>query len=318
MQSLHPSRRQFLRNSAALAAGAIALRGAHAVGAQTPVAGTATPITASGGANRQGQFAEVNGARIFYQVTGQDTPLLLIHGYPLSGALFDRNCAALSQHYQVITLDQRGYGMSTAPGEPDSIATYAKDALGLLDHLGVQKAIIGGHSMGGLITMEMYKTAPDRFSGMILIDTIAASASAIEAGLWQGFVAYVQQNGIDQMYIDNLMKNMLTGTTRMEQAAQVTILTGVIKAASKAAAVGGAKALGSRADYTSLLGQIKVPTLVFVGVDDPLYPFEISQAMKMAIPNSKLATIPGAAHAAVFESPDASNKAILDWAGTVG
>ncbi|HEU5430623.1 MAG TPA: alpha/beta hydrolase [Thermomicrobiales bacterium] len=265
-------------------------------------------------ADRQGQMVQVNGASIFVQQSGQGEPMLLIHGYPLSGALFSRVRDGLAAHYQVITIDQRGYGKSTAPGVPNTIATYAQDALSVLDQLGVKQAIIGGHSMGGPVTLDMYQRAPDRFRGMILIDTIAARASAIEAGFWNGFVAYVQQNGMDQMYYANLLKNMLTGKTRMEQPEQVTYLTEVMKAASKEAAIGGAQALATRPDATATLGKINVPTLVFVGLDDPLYPFEIAKMMNEAIPNSTLAIIPGGAHAAIFEVPDASTQAILNWA----
>jgi pimeloyl-ACP methyl ester carboxylesterase len=243
--------------------------------------------------------------------------MLLIHGYPLSGALFSRVRDALAARYQVLTIDQRGYGMSEAPGVPDTIATYAQDALAVLDQLGVQQAIIGGHSMGGPVTFEMYRQDPQRFRGMILIDTIAAPASPIEAGLWQGFVTYVQQNGMDQTYFANLMKNMLTGKTRMEQPEQVTYLTEVMQAASVDAAIGGAQALATRPDSTAALSQITVPTLVFVGLEDTIYPFEIAKMMQQAIPNSTLSIISGAAHAAIFEVPDASAQAILDWANGI-
>lgn len=313
MQTRVPNRRQFLQSSAAVVAGAALLGGIRGTSAQTPAAGSATPVAA----DRQGQFVDVNGAHIFYQMTGKGQPLLLIHGYPLSGALFDHNRDALAQKYQVITIDQRGYGKSKAPDATGKIATYAQDALSVLDKLNVKQAIIGGHSMGGPVTLEMYKMDPQRFRGMILIDTIAAPASAIEAGLWQGFATYVQESGIDKMYVANLMKNMLTGTTRMNQPDQVTFLTEVINEATKNGAIGGAKALATRPDYMSLLGQIKVPALVFVGVDDPLYPFEIAQMTQQAISGAELAMIPGGAHAAIFEIPEASNKAILDWAAKI-
>ncbi|WP_034359157.1 alpha/beta fold hydrolase, partial [Deinococcus phoenicis] len=120
-------------------------------------------------------FLDVNGARIHYVSVGQGTPMLLLHGYPLSGELFSRNRAALAAAgYRVITIDHRGYGQSVAPAsDPGSLQTYASDALAVMDQLKVPKAIIGGMSMGGPIVFEMYRTAPQRFMGMILIDTIA-------------------------------------------------------------------------------------------------------------------------------------------------
>jgi pimeloyl-ACP methyl ester carboxylesterase len=317
MASSINNRRRFLQCSAVAAAGVAIVGGRTQVTAQTPMASPAAAGMLGNPADRQGQMVQVNGASIFVQQSGQGEPMLLIHGYPLSGALFSRVRDGLAAHYQVITIDQRGYGKSQAPGIPNTIATYAQDALAVLDQLGVKQAIIGGHSMGGPVTLAMYQQAPDRFRGMILIDTVAAPASPIEAGLWQGFVTYVQQNGMDQMYIANLMKNMLTGKTRMEQADQVTYLSEVVQAASKDAAIGGAQALATRPDATPILGTIKTPTLVFVGLDDPLYPFEIATMMHQAIANSTLAIIPGGAHAAIFEVPDASTQAILDWASGI-
>lgn len=317
LAAYHADRRSLLRRSVALSVGASIM--ALPTAARASQSNQATPAADLGKpADRQGEFVDVNDARIFYQESGEGQPMLLIHGYPLSGALFARNREALAEQYRVITIDQRGYGQSEAPAVPDTIETYAQDALAVLDALNIDQAIIGGHSMGGPITLEMYKQAPDRFLGMILIDTIAAPASPIEAGLWRGFGTYLKANGIDDGYVNALLKNMLTGTTRLNQPELVSFLTAVVQASSQDAAIGGAKALATRPDYTSLLGQIEVPTLVFVGVDDPLYPFELSQMMQQAIPNASLAMIPAAAHAAIFEAPDASNRAILEWANGIG
>lgn len=311
------SRRHLLRDSAAISAGAVLTGTASAVSAQS---GDATPqnpvqpVDLPDPTSREGEFLEVDGARIFYQVAGEGELMLLMHGYPLSGALFGRNREALAEQYQVITLDHRGYGISEAPEVPSDVATYASDALAVLDELGVDQAIIGGHSMGGPITFEMYQMAPERFRAMILIDTIAAPASTIEAALWQGFAEEAEANGISTVYINFLIKDMLSGDTRVNQPELVQYLTTVIEQASVDAAIGGARALASRPDYTELLGQIEVPALVYVGVEDTIYPVAISEMMAEAIPDSTLVTISGAAHAAVVEAPERTNEEILDWA----
>ncbi len=96
----------------------------------------------------------------------------------------------------------------------------------------------------------------------------------------------------------------------------MSYLSAIIRRASVQAAIGGAYALANRPDYSSLLNQIKVPTLVLVGEQDSIYPVAVSQMLQKAIPNAKLAIIPGAAHAAIYENADASNQAILDWVKT--
>jgi pimeloyl-ACP methyl ester carboxylesterase len=142
-----------------------------------------------------GEYLEVNGARIFYQALGVGEPMVLLHGYPLSGALFARNRDVLAERYRVITVDHRGYGKSQAPAVPGDIAVYAQDVLDVLATLDVRPAIIGGHSMSGPIILEMYQRAPERFRAMMLIDTIAAPASTIEAALWNGFAQAAREPG---------------------------------------------------------------------------------------------------------------------------
>jgi pimeloyl-ACP methyl ester carboxylesterase len=262
---------------------------------------------------RVGEYAEVNGARIFYEAAGDGPAMLLLHGYPLSGALFARVRDALQDDYTVITLDHRGYGKSEAPEVPGSIKTYANDALAVLDRLGIESAIIGGMSMGGPIVFSMYEQAPERFDGMILIDTTAAAAPPPEAGLWRGTAEVLRDQGLDAV-IPALIPDMLTGETRLNEPAVADYLREVMQSASKDGAIGGAQALAERPDFTGLLGEIDVPTLVLVGLEDSLYALQVSRDMQEAIANSTLAIVPGGSHAAIFEAPGRSAAAIANWA----
>lgn len=269
---------------------------------------------AEGGGRQEGTL-DLNGAQIHYVSQGQGTPMLLIHGYPLSGELFKNNRGALARAgYRVITLDLRGFGQSRAPeSDAGSIQTYAKDALALLDKLGIQKAIIGGMSMGGPTVFEMYREAPERFRGMILIDTLANPAGIPEQYLWKGMAAEAQANG-PQALVNDLLKDMLTGKTRVNQPAQAAFLAGLVKQASVAGDVAGANALANRPDSLPTLKNIRVPTLILVGLEDTVYPPVFSRKMHQNIQGSTLVIIPGGAHATIFEKAGAANRAILDWA----
>ena len=263
---------------------------------------------------RQGQFVEVNGTRIFYQVAGTGTPLLLIHGFPLSGQLFQGQLAGLSQRFQVITPDLRGFGKSPAPDDQGSIALYARDMLGLMNRLGIRKAIIGGHSMGGQITLQMYRQAPERFLGMILIDTNSMGATIEEQAQWPAFGVQAEQQGVPSI-VPTITPQMLTGTGRLNNPALAMTMMDILAEASVNGVKGGGQALATRPDYTALLPKIAVPTLVLVGVDDPIYSLEVSQMMKASITNSALVVLPQAEHASIFEQPGAANTTILQWAG---
>ncbi|GGR23160.1 alpha/beta fold hydrolase [Deinococcus ruber] len=277
-----------------------------------------TATLAGGSAGMQEGMLDVNGASIHYVSQGSGTPMLLLHGYPLSGELFARNRDALANAgYRVITIDHRGYGKSTAPAsDPGSLETYAKDALAVLDKLNIPKAIIGGMSMGGPITFEMYREAPDRFMGMILIDTLANPAGIVEQHLWKGMAQKATTFG-PQSLAPELLKDMLTGQTRMNKPGDAKTLTDIVSQASVAGDVAGAMVLANRPDSVPTLKTIRVPTLILEGLEDTVYPPEFSMKMMQNIPNAKLVIIPGAAHAAIFEKASAANAAIIDWARAV-
>lgn len=280
------------------------------------IAGLAAGTAQAGAADTgrtEGKLS-VNGAQIHYVSVGSGTPMLLLHGYPLSGELFSRNRDALTAAgYRVITIDHRGYGKSVAPsGAPGDLATYAADALGVMDQLGVPKAIIGGMSMGGPIAFEMWRTAPERFTGLILINTIANPAGIVEQNIWKGMAQKASTFG-PQSLAPELLKDMLTGMTRMNRPGDATFLTGIVKQASVAGDIAGATVLATRPDSIPTLKTITVPTLIIEGVEDTVYPPEFSMKMMQNIAGSKLVLIPGAAHAAIYEKADAANKAIIDW-----
>lgn len=261
-------------------------------------------------------FVEIEGARIFYQVLGEGQPILLIHGYPLSGDLFAENREALAEAgYQVITVDLRGYGRSEALGEqPEgSVGSYADDVLAVMDELGVESAVIGGMSMGGPIVFSMYEEAPERFDGMILIDTIAAPAPPPEAGTWRGLIEVVRQEGtmaVPPLVIDE----MLTGEARLEHPELADYLIEIMNEASEQAFIAGAEALATRPDFRPLLPEIDVPTLVMVGIQDTIYPVDFAQAMAEAIPGADLEIIDDGSHAQILEEAREANEEILDWA----
>ena len=275
---------------------------------------TPTAAEAASADQRQGQYVNVNGARIFYQVAGTGTPLLLIHGFPLSGQLFEGQLVGLSPRFEVITPDLRGFGKSTTPDAQGSIQTYARDMLGLMNQLGIRKAIVGGHSMGGQIALQMYRQAPERFLGMILIDTDAMGATVEEQAQWPAFGAQAEQQGVPSI-VPTITPQMLTGTERVNNQAATRTMMDILAEGSVDGVKGGGQALATRPDFTGLLPRIAVPTLVLVGVDDPIYSLEVSQVIKAAIPDAVLAVIPQAEHASIFEQRVYADAVIARWAG---
>ncbi|PYE55014.1 alpha/beta fold hydrolase [Deinococcus yavapaiensis] len=265
----------------------------------------------------QDGLVDVGGAQVYYKVQGSGTPMLLIHGFPLNGMYFNDNVAALSKYYRVVTIDLRGFGRSTTtPGQPGSVRTYANDALAVMDKLGIDKAVIGGMSMGGQITLEMYRAAPQRFLGMLLIATTANPASITEQYVWRGVSEQATRNGVNSI-VPELVKDMITGRTRMNRQQERLFVEGLIKQASLPAVQQGAQALAGRGDLLPVARTVSVPTLIVVGQEDTVYPVVLSVKLQQQIKGSRLVVIPNAAHAVNSEQAAAFNAAVLNWARSV-
>ncbi len=290
-----------------LALGAAGLT--HGRAAAQPVPTTAQAIAAD---HREGSYAVINGLRVFYQVRGAGQPLVLIHGYPLNGRLFENQLEYLSGLFQVITLDLPGFGKSGPVPATETVGDYAGIVLGLMDQLHIQSAIVGGHSMGGQITLSLYDQAPSRVAGLILIDTNPQAPLAAEMAEFPGYGRQAQQDGVASI-VPSIDAQMLTGPLRLSDAPAAVTMIDILAEASVSGAVGGGHALATRPDFTALLPDIKVPTLVLEGIDDPVYGFAISQMTAAAIPGSQLTLIPNSEHAAVYEQYPTADTAIALW-----
>lgn len=282
------------------------------------LAGLALFGLAAGTASAQAKSGsvQVGSATIAYRVQGHGPAMMLVHGYPLSGELFAKNRAALARRFTVVTPDLRGFGSSTTPDTKGGVQLYAKDMLAVMDHLHIKKAIVGGMSMGGPVVLEMYREAPQRFRGIVMIDSTSSPANDVEKAQWPGFGQQSRDKGVASM-IPVLMPQMLTTATRMGNPGVVKFIGGIVKKGSVNAAVGGGTTLATRPDSRPTLAHVKVPVLFVVGADDPIYPVEMNQKMHQDTPGSRLVVVPGAAHAAIIEKPEACNRAIAAWAGTL-
>ena len=119
-------------------------------------------------------FADVNGQRLHFEDTGGDgAPVVFSHGFLMDDEMFAPQVEAFGDTYRVITWDERGFGSTEYDGEPFSYWDSAADCLGLLDHLGIDSAVLGGMSQGGFLSLRAALTAPERVRALILLDSQA-------------------------------------------------------------------------------------------------------------------------------------------------
>jgi 3-oxoadipate enol-lactonase len=257
--------------------------------------------------------APLNGIQIDYADSGGEGPaVVLSHGFQLDASMFDAQVAALTPEYRVITWDQRGHGGTAAPG-PFSYWDSARDVLALLGHLGIERAVLGGMSQGGFLSLRAAMLAPQRVRGLILIDSQA------------GTEAEASRPGYEELY--QIWLDQGPGPVQ-EIVAAIILGPGpwdgwYAKWAGQYAACAPGnlgqltwpfRCLMDRDDVTGRLGDIGCPALIVHGREDAAIPLARAEEMRDGLAGPATFTvIDGAAHASNVTHPGAVNAEIVNF-----
>lgn len=254
--------------------------------------------------------ATLDGRPLHYEDRGQGLPLLLLHGYPLSARSFRPQLEGLSERYRVIAPDHRGFG-GTPPGPQRALemGQIARDALALLDHLGIERAVVGGVSMGGYAAMALVREDAGRVAGLILIDTQPGADDEAGRRGREETAAAIEERGLEVL-VEKMMPRLLAPGASPELRAEVE---GLIRAASKEGAAAASRGMALRLDSKEVLARFAGPALVVVGAEDAITPPEKARAMAELIAGARLEVIAGAGHLSNQEAPDAFNRITGDF-----
>jgi len=237
-----------------------------------------------------------HGVKIHYEVHGDGPPLILTHGYSSTSAMWREQIAPLSKHHRLILWDMRGHGQSDYPDDPNaySEALTVMDIAALLDALGADRAIVGGLSLGGYMSLAFYRAHPERVRGLLIIDTGPGfkKDEAREAWNKRAFdtAERLEREGLD----------VLKSASRERSMVQHRDARGLALAARGMLTQRDARVIES-------LPTIKVPSLIVVGADDTPF-LAASDYMAAKIPGARKVVIPNAGHAVNIDQP----KAFID------
>lgn len=236
--------------------------------------------------------------------------VVLLHAFPVSGAMWAPQVEALRARWRVVVPDIRGLGRSEAGDGQHTLEHLVDDLLALLDALAVERAVLCGLSMGGYIALRTAERAPERVRALVLADT-RPEADANPARLARAAaLRRLKEEGV-AAFAEGFTTSALSPATRATRPATVAQVRAMIEANAPLGIGGALLALVSRTDTAESLGKIGVPALILVGAEDTLTPPALSEAMAARIPNARLAVIPGAGHLSSLENPDAFNTALI-------
>jgi pimeloyl-ACP methyl ester carboxylesterase len=246
---------------------------------------------------------DVNGIQLAFERRGRGSPLVLLHGYPLDHHLWDEVTPLLEDTFDVILPDLRGFGDSTTIDSLYSMDDLASDIAGLLDQLGIQKAAIVGHSMGGYAALAFARLYPDRVSGLGLVSSqVLADSPERKEGRYKS-AADVAANGIGSVV--ETMTPKFTVDERLQSYARLSM-----ERQPPAAYIGALKAMAERLDSTPLLSSFHFPVVVIHGDSDSLIPIDRAREVKAALPQAYLVEIPSAGHMPMMEAKEKTAEAL--------
>jgi pimeloyl-ACP methyl ester carboxylesterase len=190
------------------------------------------------------------------------------------------------------------------------LADFADDLAALLDHLGIERAVVGGVSMGGQITMEFQLRHPERVRALVLSDTSAPAETAEGKAFRNRLADRLLAEGMDG-YAHEVIDKMLAA---YNVTAMPDVAARVLKTMCATDPEGAAAALRGRAerpDYRDALASVEAPVLILVGADDVYTPVPEAEAIRRLVPHSTLVVIERAGHLPGAEQPERFNAALL-------
>jgi len=266
-----------------------------------------------------------------WQEAGAGEPVLLVHGFPFDAGMWRDQLVDPPPGWRFIAPDLCGFGRSRAaePGAPASAATaagvapltmerHADDLAALLDHLGVERAVVCGLSMGGYIALAFWRRHRERVRALVLCDTRAGPDSDQVRENRRRLAEAVSREGARAAAEANLPR-LLAHATHQRAPEVVERLRRMMEAQPPAGIIGALHGMAARPDSTDLLAGIDVPALVVVGDEDAFIPLEQARALTAAIGSgARLAVIEGAGHLPPMEQPAEFNRTLAGFLASLG
>jgi pimeloyl-ACP methyl ester carboxylesterase len=244
---------------------------------------------------------------------GGGTPLVLLHAFPLSSAMWLAQREGLAARYRVLTPDLRGFGGSPLGGDDPSIDVMADDVAALLDAKHIDRAIVGGLSMGGYVTLAFCRRHPDRVLGVILADTKATEDTQAAREGRIRTAERLEADGDVSVLLEDLLPRLVGPTTMRSRALVYGRVRGLVQSTPPRAAAWAQRAMAARPDSVGALAGFRAPALVLHGAEDAIMTEDDARTMVEALPNAELITIPGAGHLTAVEQPQLFNDAVTEF-----
>ena len=244
----------------------------------------------------------VDEIELAYTDEGRGEPLVLIHGHPLSHATWDEQSEILRGECRVIRPDLRGLGSSSVPPGPYPMEMLADDLAALLDTLGIERATVVGHSLGGYVALAFYRRHAARVRGLGLVSSRVQSDSAEVVRMRLDMADRLESEGMAPL-IELALPLFFAERIYEERRDLVKRAREILEACDPRGAAATYRGLAARRSSEDLLADIGVPFLVVTGSVDALIPPALQKYAADAVPHARYVELDGCGHFPLFERP---------------
>lgn len=255
--------------------------------------------------------------KIAFEEYGTGKPFVLLHAFPLSNKMWQPQIEALrKENVRLILPDLRGFGESHSFSDINTMEDMAQDVSELMETLKIERAILGGLSMGGYVLFNFLRKFPSKAAALVLCDTHPGDDTDETRRARFDLIEDIENLGTKAL-IDQMLPKLICENTKLNKPDLVKKLREDFTAVNSQAAIAGLRGMAERKDNTDLLSRISLPALLIFGEEDKVTNLEMAEKMKNGIRDSKLVTIADAGHYSNQEQPDIFNRALIDFIKSV-
>lgn len=260
-------------------------------------------------------FARIDGVLLHYRIAGPAgaPALVLANSLGTDARIWDGVIARLASRYRILSYDKRGHGLSDVHQNEYTLNDHLDDVLGLMDHVGFERAGFAGVSIGGLIGQGLALRAPERFSAMALCNT---APKVGDATFWADRIEAVRSRGMDAI-ADAIMERWFSPGFRRDRADELAGWCNMFLRCNRDGYASTCATLRDT-DLASSIGAIGLPVLVVGGSEDRATPPDLVRATADAIPNARFVLIDGVGHIPSIEQPETLTRLLADFFTEVG
>jgi pimeloyl-ACP methyl ester carboxylesterase len=266
-------------------------------------------------------FIDVNGARLWYEISGDGEPVLQIHGAGFGHFNFTPVTPLLKGEFRLIDYDQRGYGQSEKPEQHYDLEVWADDAVGMLDALEIGKAHIHGTSMGGMVATVLAGKYPDRIQSVV-INCAAAKLGFSGRLVFKNWIDLIGLEGVGSRVLAELISWQCLSKAYMETPegqAGVDTIQQILRDSNVPHVMIAACEAMNAMDNREWVRKITAPALVVGGDEDVMTPWDQGpegagqQWIADNLPNGETYVVKGSNHSTIFDNSEEHARAVADF-----